>query len=188
MGAEASRSATPPEPLCASTPSPPPATDAVVNACQNHVETQGVNWCWELPDYAPCGLFYQQNGNKYAQCEDVPAKAGQCRGGSTKLSAPPECSPLVPPVSPSLPPPPPPECYVDIASYGIEWCWELRTGGEMTYRPCDVHYRYNADQSIFKGCVAHPTKTNRCIGGGNDEVWPTIPTCSPPAAPPGAAF
>jgi len=180
--AEALRSSIPPEPLCASTPSPPPA-------CQNHVESQGVNWCWELPDYAPCGSFYQQNGDTYAQCEDVPAKAGHCRGGSTKLSAPPECSSSpVPPVPPSLPPPPPPDCYVDIASYGIEWCWELRTGGalssETTYRPCDVHYQYNEDKGIYKGCVTHPTKTNWCTGGDNDAVWTTKPTCSPPAAPP----
>ena len=184
MGEDAVRSAAPPEPLCSATPSPPPATDAIVYECQNAVTTQGVDWCWELPDFAPCGSFYQFNptAEVYAQCVDVPNKEGQCRGGSEKLDSPPECSPPTPPDPPAPPPPPPPGCYVDIAVYGLEWCFELRTGGETTYRPCDVHYKFNANKGIYKGCAAHPTKANQCTGG--DVEWTSVPECSPPSAPP----
>jgi len=185
MGEDAVRSATPPEPLCSATPSPPPATDAILYDCQNNVDTQGVDWCWELPDYAPCGSFYQYNPtrDKYVQCVDVPNKEGQCRGGTERLDSPPECSPPTPPDPPAPPTPPTPGCYVDIAVYGLEWCYELRTGGETTYRPCDVHYKFNANKGIYKGCAAHPTKANQCTGG--DVEWTSVPECSPPAAPEG---
>ena len=153
-------------PSCAAVAAPPPMPPSPPStvACYSAVQSQGVDWCFqlELVQDSDCAAHYQQFGSNYRGCVPDPTRgAGHCTGGGVQMAEPPE-----PQCESSFD-----GCYTPLEDAGYSWCYQLPADAT-----CAAFYKQKADGK-YAPCSDHPSGSG-CIGGGAGMAAPPEPLCA----------
>lgn len=153
-------------PSCAAVAAPPPMPPSPPStvACYSAVQTQGVDWCFqlELGQDSECAAYYQQFGSNYRRCVPDPTRgAGHCTGGGARMAEPP-----APQCESSFD-----GCYTPLEDAGYSWCYQLPADAT-----CAAFYKQKANGK-YAQCSDHPSGSG-CIGGGAGMAAPPEPSCA----------
>lgn len=143
-----------------SPPSPPPIRSFDYTDCMQPISSQGVDWCYQLPEDTECASIYRvDDSGRYIMCAPHETKDGRCVSTRTKLTSLPTMQP--------------------VDTQGVSWCYQLPKN-----TACGSFYQTSGAR--YATCVSHATFDARCTGGS--QKYDTAPDCTLPPSPPLAPF